>query len=441
MLSELHLNVSGRVGVLIALLALASSLAPSAGAQQCDTILRDGVYDRYEVNSTSYSAMTLAWRFSQMTAQEARQKIKATAGLTIKGLPANGEFTDDTFESWKQTVRQSLDVSKMASNESSILQLSASPSVLQTWLDCVRTRQGISWHLAPQGDEIVFFTTRFTPISTTEVEAKITTDATLSGGKFVSAQERNSLKRNARIGPNGVVAQIKRDDPKNPITLTINTTHGTIQCYVPGIVSIPDAPPAPKRPIVLAVRGNVGATCNPTNPPVGNQGQLRGERNPAARAGEWTEPMIVDADWGDGGVALQFAILDPDGVLPGGNVLRVGLFSEPGYDNGQCDCQGWQNIPVTRTEGLQNADWTPGFRINTDQRDGGCRLKFEVLSSAIKFSIRATAEEAGSLQIGDPGQGGQVIYDGLSVGQVADIRMNTDNTNGGGILRFRIDQN
>src|SRR5258708_4039031 len=82
--------------------------SPSTADDGCDAPLKNGVFDKLELRRNSYSNMVLAWQFSQMTAQEARRRIQAGATVPIDGFPVGGNFDDNQFDSWKQSVQHSL---------------------------------------------------------------------------------------------------------------------------------------------------------------------------------------------------------------------------------------------------------------------------------------------------------------------------------------------
>jgi hypothetical protein len=143
--------------------------------------------------------------------------------------------------------------------------------------------------------------------------------------------------------------------------------------------------------------------------------------------GVWSVPAYVNTDSRPGGCLQSFAIVDPDRDLAG---LSLTIDFEAYGPKKACDHLGPRDVPVGVSD--SSATWTRPYRIDTDERDGGCTLGFSVRGRPdITLDVEVRAD--GVLEQ-CPDRGDFTA----SVGHPITIRIRTDDRMGGCYLRFRL---
>jgi hypothetical protein len=139
---------------------------------------------------------------------------------------------------------------------------------------------------------------------------------------------------------------------------------------------------------------------------------------------DWTPPIRIDTDNSPGGCYQQLGILDPNKELAG--VSLTVDFEPDGV--GQCDIPGSRTIPITQS----SLTWSSAYRIDADNRPGGCQQKFTLSGpDVISFDVYYVAD-------GDPGQCGNPGEHTITTGQSVTLRIDTDSRPGGCRQQFRI---
>lgn len=146
-----------------------------------------------------------------------------------------------------------------------------------------------------------------------------------------------------------------------------------------------------------------------------------------ASLGEWTDKVKIDTDDRDGGCYQKFAIYDPDREL--GSLLIQVDFQSDGI--GQCDLAGKKNIPLNR-DIFRGMKWSNRYRIDTDERFGGCTQKFSMLGgSGYALDIDFSAED-------DKTQCGNTGISTVTKNKSVTLRLDTDDRAGGCFQKFRL---
>jgi len=159
----------------------------------------------------------------------------------------------------------------------------------------------------------------------------------------------------------------------------------------------------------------------------GDSGQCGGTVGvQSAPLGSWTSNVFIDADHRSGGCRQQFAVTDPEGVLPGLG-LAVNFFGDG--DATQCVDSGLHPIPVANSA---SPNWSTSYGIDTDHRPGGCRQVFSVSG---RDDIVLDVE---FLATSDGGQCGNAGLQTATNQRNASFRIDTDDRSGGCTERFRL---
>lgn len=145
-----------------------------------------------------------------------------------------------------------------------------------------------------------------------------------------------------------------------------------------------------------------------------------------AGLGEWTPTIRIDTDGRWGGCLQQFGVTDPTGVVSGLQ-LAVNFYGDGDAD--QCNSPGYRQIPVTSST---TAQWSSAYRIDADSRSGGCWQVFYLNGrSDMVLDIEFTAES-------DAGQCNNAGMHTVTAGNPVAIRIDTDERDGGCRQRFRL---
>lgn len=174
-------------------------------ANDCQDVLRDGVYNQLSLKNNQYSSMVMSWQLSKMTAAEARKKMEAGLSIPIDGLPIDGSFTDEQFNSWAQSVKQSLQVTQSTWQDLSILQLTASTAVLSTWENCMANRKGIIATLEVVNNTTLLYKIRYVAIDDNVSKVGIRTGLKIEGGRAIHPEEKAQLDSGRKIGAGTIV--------------------------------------------------------------------------------------------------------------------------------------------------------------------------------------------------------------------------------------------
>lgn len=159
----------------------------------------------------------------------------------------------------------------------------------------------------------------------------------------------------------------------------------------------------------------------------GDRGQCSGAftGTEVVKFGQWTSAVRIDTDNRSGGCYQQFGIIDPDNALAD---LQISVDFRPN-GQGQCDFPGRRSIPIVRGT---SATLSERYRIDTDDRPGGCAQKFLVSGrSDIGLEIQFVAD-------GDPGQCGNTGTFTATIWAPVEFRLDTDGRGGGCRQKFRL---
>ncbi|EYF03103.1 putative lipoprotein [Chondromyces apiculatus DSM 436] len=145
----------------------------------------------------------------------------------------------------------------------------------------------------------------------------------------------------------------------------------------------------------------------------------------SATMGAWTPKIRIDTDGRSGGCYQQFGITDPASTL---RTLKVEVNFYANGDGGQCNNPGLRTIPIS-SDAVQ---WSSRYRIDTDDRSGGCYQVFKVSG---RDDIGLDVE---FLPDGDGGQCGLSGTKTATSTNQAKFLIDTDGRSGGCTQRFRL---
>jgi hypothetical protein len=149
------------------------------------------------------------------------------------------------------------------------------------------------------------------------------------------------------------------------------------------------------------------------------------------RAGDWSPYIKIKTDSRTGGCLHRFSIVDTGSRL---SDLFISVSFWGDGDATQCGNPGTHDLPRLTRDPVRDtvADWTPALKIDSDQRRGGCHLKWQLrgrtdVALDIDFVPDGEAEQCGNA-------GPVSVTSEVS----ADFRVKTTDQPGGCLLRFRL---
>jgi hypothetical protein len=210
---------------------------------QCDEVLAQGVFNTIIIDSSRSVASNLFEWLKTTTFKELKDKTSGglKIGLPIEEIPLDIgiDFSEDEFEQWKEAVDQGT-VRSFTENEAlQIVRQSASPEILNAWLECIRATNPIGTGivcslLSDEDAATILYRVQFVPNSSVDadtipkVEEFIVTGATSVGG----------INKGDEIPFSGAVATITRNG-RSEITINLDTEKGSCTRIIPAIPTPP----------------------------------------------------------------------------------------------------------------------------------------------------------------------------------------------------------
>jgi hypothetical protein len=144
--------------------------------------------------------------------------------------------------------------------------------------------------------------------------------------------------------------------------------------------------------------------------------------------GSFSRPMFLDTDNRSGGCNYQIGLVDPHGDLAKRGFKLTMQFSANG-DPGQCGGIGTYDVPASNS--MDHLRLTNTIFIDTDDRPGGCLLRWTLWGSNLVLDVNFYGNLDAS-QCGN--QGSRSIQNGQSV----ELFLDMDNRAGGCFLSLRL---
>lgn len=395
----------------------------------CSKMLIGGVFNSsYLATSSQASSAYRHWQCTQefSTHQQALDS-GLSVGLPVYGIPiqVGGSFNASTRDSWK---RKNCQDTRMNSSSENRLQLTlsvASTTILTEFNRCQEICNTVGlhcWTSEVSGDTIrAVFKARWGSVASVNQVEILGFD--IAGAKLLG--ENPHFTKGSKLSAGVQSAILQRVDGSNEsgypsAIMLLKTSEGDCIAALPSIPAFIPPPPPPNNPFEK-VRFYHKFWAD------GDPGQCNGAfmGTDEVGFGEWTHEVRIDADRRPGGCFQQFAIRDPDSVLAG---LRITVDFRPD-GVGQCDEPGNRIIPITTTGELT---YSPRYRIDTDERPGGCLETFSIEGRNDIFMDVSIIPDGDSNQCGNPGT------HTVQSGSPAQIRIDTDGRPGGCRERFRL---
>ena len=237
-------------------------LTGAAGAQ-CDSILRQGVFNSI-VSNTGLTIQQDLFKWLSITTDEqfnSAQQSGLKFSATIGGLPfdLNGSNSINELHRLQTAINQG-EVQHLFENEfMQIAQLSVAPEIVNAWLQCIQqTGTGLVCSLSFTSDHLATFSARFIPNSPTDLSPTV-----LAGGFQVSAGgtfSGSAFSDGNEVPFSNTTVLINRPG-NDAVAIVLNTTKGSCVQNIPAVQ--PPPPPSLQLPsLQLRIFSTTGAVAN-----------------------------------------------------------------------------------------------------------------------------------------------------------------------------------
>jgi hypothetical protein len=213
---------------------------PVGSATACTELLKGGVFNSIITSSSSTLEENLTQWLKVTTYEEFSSKQAGGLKLVIAGYPQNGSWDQQTFRKFQSELNSGTISSITATQASQTVQLSASPEILNAYLACLRSVNGLVASHVINGADIIFVI-RYIPIAGQD-RAVVSpggfkvTGATVVGEGFASGENVPSV---------GKAVLLRWTDTLVAATFVLNTDRGNVVETVPSKSRTPAAPVPP----------------------------------------------------------------------------------------------------------------------------------------------------------------------------------------------------
>ncbi len=225
-------------------LLICSFLYSTTFAQDCDQVLKDGVFNQTTINSnsslqTSFYEYIYSQDFS--THQEAID-AGISIGTVVYGVPLQiaGTFSKQQKDEWRSTHQQYKNSTLSKSDIYSALMRFASPDILDAWTTCIinnaPSRVGLYGWIQEVSSTSAILHLTWLPMAGDNGESPVVVGSSVSGGFRSDNANGSVLPVNYKFlqGANGNLVQLMRK-PNEALVVVINTTRGDISCSLKAV--------------------------------------------------------------------------------------------------------------------------------------------------------------------------------------------------------------
>ncbi len=219
------MRTAARFGAIVLLVGFASSQTASGqGACGCDAVLLDGVYSLRVERGDSDAQKSMAQHFATMSHAEFKASSGGGGGLAIAGFGLDFGMSKTQFEKRQQELVQKFksDSSKVTSDH--LVKKYGDPAVLGAWSECKKncSQNGVRWWTETYDENhigLAIFLESPNPLKPTWPIR----GSEISGGTVTIRNPPPGMvfPENTILQPNKTAIRIARDDPNQPVVVTI----------------------------------------------------------------------------------------------------------------------------------------------------------------------------------------------------------------------------
>lgn len=193
-----------RRGALFLILAAITSFSPpsSVNAQDCDSVLKQGIFDQSRYNSDdSYHSMVDDFIYaSDFQTHDEAINAGLSVGFPVYGVPieVGGTFSNGQRDAWKREKSNAFRSTLDKSSAVAAFRSKANPDILKAWLACIETisnQQGLKAGIQPIGKDYVYFWVRSSSADNRSPKVQVF--------QLVGLEDNGIIKKNTEIPSSG----------------------------------------------------------------------------------------------------------------------------------------------------------------------------------------------------------------------------------------------
>lgn len=212
-----------------------------ANAQDCDQVLKDGVFNTTIINSSSDVSKALYEYIYSQDWSSHQQAIDAgiSVGTVVYGVPLQigGTFSKQQKDEWRRTHQQYKNETMTSSQKYSALMKYASPEILDAWQTCVfnktASRVGLFGWIQEVSSSSAILHITWIPMAGDRGTSPKVTGSSISGG-YRSDNPSGTVLPNGFVllqGAGGNLVSIARKTSED-LVIIVNTSRGDVSCYL-----------------------------------------------------------------------------------------------------------------------------------------------------------------------------------------------------------------
>lgn len=213
----------------------------SSSAQDCDKVLRDGIFNTTSINSSLDATKTLNEYIYASDFSTHQQAIDAglSVGMVIYGVPLEigGTFSKEQKDEWRRINQQYRNETSSVAEKYNALMKFASAELLDAWNRCIEnvvvSRVGLSGWIQELDPSLAILHITWIPMAGDTGPAPKVTGSSVVGGYRSDNPNLPILPINYTLiqGANGNLVSLTRK-PTESLIIVINTTRGDVSCIL-----------------------------------------------------------------------------------------------------------------------------------------------------------------------------------------------------------------
>lgn len=215
-------------------------------AQDCDQVLKDGVFNSTAISTRSDLAKSFYQYIYNTDFTTHQQAIDAgiSIGVPVYGIPVQfgGTFSKQQKDEWKRTHQEYKNETMTLSQKYNAILKFASPDILESWNKCIyytRTKVGLYGWIESISSKSAVLHVSWNPIAGDRGVAPIVQTSNIVGGLRSDNSQTIAFPKNYKLlqGDANIIPLTRKVD--ETLVIVVHTTRGDVSCNL-------EAPPKPR---------------------------------------------------------------------------------------------------------------------------------------------------------------------------------------------------
>ena len=216
---------------------LALSVGAATAQDLCKDVLVEGTLKRESRNNNIFFDYWLSSRFKESSQEYKGKEVDASANIPIGDVVMGGSYNETDYRRYQREVSESIDLSQIYRNQSSVLLASGDPEILGAWSDCMTKGRGLSVTFAPQAPRMVLLEIQWFayPVAKgVSTDTKLVSDIVVNKpGVKVTAGGECLKNEHVLADRQPCIAQLEFEHGRIDLAVVVNTLHGSESAYLP----------------------------------------------------------------------------------------------------------------------------------------------------------------------------------------------------------------